>query len=446
MADISKKDKLIEDAHKHALLGQFDKTAKIYEQILASEPAAINLRQKLAEYLIKSGRNDDARKELETIGNHFSNNGFFLKAIAIYKQLQKLFPADISLSLKLAELNEKHGLVANSLSEYRLVYEFYENAGDISAAFDILDRMQKVDPRNIPVKIKLAEAYAQQEKKAESYALFAKTAALLLEQGDNAAFSNICIRVRQLFPDKPDFLLELLAEQIRSGNATAAIGSLQNIIRSNPHNKPAWDLIVQAYQLLEQPQRVKTACQHYLNFFPAEPAAILGLISSVTAEQNPAEALKLLDRYEATLISAGFLQQLEQIYLSLDKIDPINIKVVEGLIRIATAAGNENEVRLLTSKLQLLSAISGDIQNGSTESESPSDVFCTTDSPVFGESPLEQEMTPDFENLATDTTSAAVLSDAALKRLRSLKMRLRSTLRSTLTSPLLLWTRKPMRL
>ena len=54
MAVISKKDKLIGEAQKFALRGQFDKAAKAYEQILALEPAAINQRQKLAELLIKT--------------------------------------------------------------------------------------------------------------------------------------------------------------------------------------------------------------------------------------------------------------------------------------------------------------------------------------------------------------------------------------------------------
>ena len=122
MAVISKKDALIEDAQKFVLRGQFDKAVKVCEQIIALKPGAINLRQKLAELLLKCGRNDDARKELEVIGRNFTKDGFYQKAIAVYKQLQKLFPADMSLSLTLAELNGKHGLVANSLSEYKLVY------------------------------------------------------------------------------------------------------------------------------------------------------------------------------------------------------------------------------------------------------------------------------------------------------------------------------------
>jgi tetratricopeptide (TPR) repeat protein len=362
MAVSSKKDKLIEYAQKFVLRGQLDKAAKAYEQILALEPAAVNVRQKLAELLIKCGRNDGARKELETIGKFFSKNGFYLKAIAVYKQLQKLFPADISLSLILAKLNEKHGLVANALSEYKIVYEFHEKAGNLSEALGILESMHNVDPQNIPIKIKLAEAYIHLGKNDESYALFTKTALLLLARSDNATLSKVSARIQQLFNDKPDFMLEVLSEQITQGNAADAIDGLQGLLRSNPHNKRVWDLIVLAYQSLEQPQRVKIAYQHYLKFFPTEPVAILGLISSVTTEQNLRGALELLDQYEAFLISAGFLQQLERAYHSLDKIDPINIRVMEGLIRVADAAGNESESHSLTSKLQSLRSVSGRVQ------------------------------------------------------------------------------------
>jgi len=398
MAVISKKDKLIEEAQKLALRGQFDKAAKVYEQILASEPAAISQRQKLAELLIKCGRSDDARKELETIGKHFAKNGFYLKAIAVYKQLQKLFQADISLSLTLAELNEKHGLIANSLSEYKLVYEYHEKNGNTPEALDILDRMQKVDPQNIPIKIKLAEAYAQHGKKNEAYAVFAKTASLLLERADNATLAKVCARIQQLFPDKPDFLLEVLSEQVSQGSAATAVGSLQNILRNNPGNKSAWDLIIKTYQQLEQPQRLKIAYQHYLNFFPAEPAAMLGVISSIIAEKNLAGALELLDKYESTLISAGFLPQLEEIYHSLDKIDPINMRVLEGLIRVATASGNETEISLLTSKQQSLQSVSDKSQSPSPElkasnvfsNEQPLGTDEIDDSIFFGESSFEQ--------------------------------------------------------
>lgn len=404
MAVRSKKDTLIEDAQKFVQRGQFDKAAKAYEQILAIDPAATNVRQKLAELLIKCGLNDDARKEFEIIGKHFSKNGFNLKAIAVYKQLQKLFPADISLSMTLAELNEKHGLIANALSEYKLVYEYHEKAGNIPEALGILDRMQKVDPQNIPIKIKLAEAYAQQKNIIESYAVFTKAASLLLERGDIAALSKINTRVQQLFTDKPDFMLEVLAEQVHQGNAASAIESIQGLLRSNPKNKHAWDLVILAYQNLEKPQRVKVAYQHYLKFFPAEPAAMHGLISSTVAESDLTGALELLDRYESSLISAGYLHQLEQTYLALDKIDPVNIKILEGQIRVADAIGNENEVHSLTSKLKTLRSVSGVVQK---------ETSCPESKPAFFEEPFlniqEADESPFFEEIDSPQAAAATV-------------------------------------
>ena len=369
MAARSKKDKLIEDSQKFASRGQFDKAARVYEQIITLEPAVISHRQKLADLLIKCANFDDARKELETVAKHFSNNGFYLKAIAVYKQLQKFFPADISLSLTLAELNEKHGLVANALAEYKLVHERYEKSGKIPEALNILERMQGIDQQNIPIKVKLAETYVQYGKKTEAYAVFLKTATLLIERNDNQALAKVCSRVQQHFSEKPDFLFEVLSELIRQGNAAAAIGTLQALLRSDPGNKGVWELIIQAYQLLGQPQRVKVAYQHYLKYFPAEPVAILGLISSITEELNLTAALEMLDKYESTLISAGFQLQLEQIYHALDKIDPINTKVLEGLIRVAAAAGNEDETTSLTSKLKSLRNVSVDAQYVAAETE-----------------------------------------------------------------------------
>ncbi|MDD2365384.1 MAG: tetratricopeptide repeat protein [Desulfuromonadaceae bacterium] len=359
MALSPKKDKLVEEAQKFILRGQFDKAAKAYEQILALDPAAVNHRQKLAELLIKCGRSDDARKEFETIGKHFAKNGFFLKAIAVYKQLQKLFPDDISISLMVAELNEKHGLIANSLSEYKLIYEFYEKGGKKEEALGILERMQNVDAQNITIKIKLAEAFISYGKRDESYSVFAKIISILLERSDDNTLGKISTRVIQLFPDKPDFMLDILSEQLAQGNASAVIPSLQNLLRSNPKNKRVWEMTIKAYRQIDQPKRVKVACQHYLKFFPSEPSAMIGLIMSTADEQDVSESLKLLEQYETALFSADFLTQLEQVYKTLEKIEPINARIIEGLVRIAKAVGNESAVISLSDKLKSLQTISG---------------------------------------------------------------------------------------
>ncbi len=416
MAVISKKDKLIEEAQKLITRGQFDKAAKSYEQVLSLEPSAINHRQKLAELLIKAGRFEDARKEFETIGKHFSNNGFYLKAIAVYKQLQKLFPSDISISLTLAGLNEKHGLTANALSEYKLVYDYFEKNGPPVEALKILDKMQVADPQNVTVKIKLAEAYFQNGKKDDAYALFVKTAGLLIDRGDSAGVSKLSARVIQLLPKKSDFMLEVLTAQVMSGNTVKAVNALQGLLRNNPGDKRLWDLIVEAYKRTDQPQRVKLAYQHYHKMLPAEPAPKLGLMFCCAAERDVKGALDLLELHEKSLISAGLLVEMEKLYRTLDEIDPINVKVLEGLIRVVKAAGDERAVTVFSDKLNSISRISAQEPLEPDLVESGPGLY--EDAGFFSESGTDSSFSSEFqqgqiEAFNKDDTGLSLLNETA---------------------------------
>lgn len=355
----SKIDKLREDAQKLAIKGPVEKAIKAYEQLVAMEPAVLNHRQRLADLMIKAGRPDGARSELEVIGKNFSANGFYLKAIAIYTKLQGLFPGDIPIALTLAGLNEKHGLTANALAEYKRVYDYYEKNSDTVEALNILEKMQNVDDQNVNIRLKLAEAFFSAGKNEESYAVFGKLATLLQERGDAAAFAKLNERIQQLFPKKPEFMLEVLSEQVAGGNAASAVTGLQALLRTNPNDKRLWELIIEAYKQLDQSQKVKVGYQHFLKFFPDELPAKAGLALCLSSERDLKGALALLDLSEQELISAGYLDELEAIYHLLDKIDPINLRVLDGLKRIYEAAGKSDELVSLETKIKSLRNLSG---------------------------------------------------------------------------------------
>jgi len=354
----SKIDKLREEAQKLAIKGPVEKAIKAYEQLVSLEPAVLNHRQRLADLLIKAGRPDDARNELEVIGKNFSANGFYLKAIAIYTKLQGLFPGDIPIALNLAGLNEKHGLSANALAEYKRVYDYYEKNSETDEALKILEKMQNVDAQNVKVRLKLAEAYFSAGKTDESYAVFSKLATLLQELGDTAAFAKLNARIQQLFPTKSEFMLEVLSEQVAGGNAASAVSGLQLLLRTNPSDKRLWELIIQAYKQLDQPQKVKVGYQHFLKYFPDDLSAKAGLVFCTASERDLKGALNLLDSCGQELISGGYLDELEDIYRVLDEIDPINLHVLEGLKRVFEAGGKSDEVVSLETKIKALRNVS----------------------------------------------------------------------------------------
>jgi pentatricopeptide repeat protein len=203
----SKKDKLLENAQKFIAKGQLDRAIRDYEQIVALDSGDIRHRQKLAELLVRVSRKEDAIAEYEEISKQYSGNHFYLKAIAVHKQIQKLDPANINITLTLASLNEMQGLIGNALAEYNTAVNYYLKTGSLAEAIKVIEQMLAADPENLNTHLKCAETYFSAGLSEKAYEVFTRLAHLLRKSGDESAFNRVCDRVKSLYPDKQDFVL-----------------------------------------------------------------------------------------------------------------------------------------------------------------------------------------------------------------------------------------------
>ena len=242
----SKKDKLLESAQKFIAKGQLDRAIRDYEEIVALDSADIRHRQKLAELLVRVNRKEDAIAEYEAISRQYSNNHFYLKAIAVHKQIQKLDPANIKTTLTLASLNEKQGLIGNALAEYNVAVNYYLKAGSLPEAISVIEKMLAADPDNLNTHLKCAETYFTAGLRDKAYGEFTRLALLLRNRGDDAAFGRVCERVKSLFPDKTDFPDGLLKTEGEGGNVVDAISFSSHVAEESsepeaeaPHEPPA---------------------------------------------------------------------------------------------------------------------------------------------------------------------------------------------------------------
>ena len=109
------KEKLLESAQKSLKKKQIAKAIKDYAKVVDIDPADVRSRQKLAELYVRSNKAAEAYEQYESVAKYFASNGFYLKAIAIYKLMQRLDPGQVSLFNRLAELYEKQGLLGNAM-------------------------------------------------------------------------------------------------------------------------------------------------------------------------------------------------------------------------------------------------------------------------------------------------------------------------------------------
>jgi tetratricopeptide (TPR) repeat protein len=155
------KEKILDRAQKYILKGYLDKAIQEYKAASEVDPRDISIRLRIGDLHVKTGNRAEAAKEYTEAARANTQRGFYLKAIAVYKQVLKLEDS-LDVHYKLAELYTKQKLIADAISEYSFILSSFEKKGKNQEAVDLLKKMIEVDPENNAIRLKLAEVYRKQ--------------------------------------------------------------------------------------------------------------------------------------------------------------------------------------------------------------------------------------------------------------------------------------------
>src|SRR5260370_8547476 len=163
------KNKAIESALKLITKGQFEKAVKEYQRVLEIDPDDVRVLQKLAELYQKMNRKAEAADCFEKVAKTYAAQGFYLKAVALYKQVLKVI-VRVEVNVRLAELYQQLGMVGDATKEWQAVSAYYDKIGDTKASLDTLKKLVDLDPDNVAARIRLGEQYARQDNLIEAVA------------------------------------------------------------------------------------------------------------------------------------------------------------------------------------------------------------------------------------------------------------------------------------
>ena len=152
------KEKLIDKAQKLIQKGYLDKAVIEYRAAADADPRDISIRLRIGDLYVKLGKKTEAVKEYTEAARANAQRGFYLKAIAVYKQVLKL-EENLDTHNKLAELYLKQRLIADAVGEYSYIVHWYESRGKTAEVLELLKKMVDIDPENIGVRLKLADLY-----------------------------------------------------------------------------------------------------------------------------------------------------------------------------------------------------------------------------------------------------------------------------------------------
>lgn len=270
---MANKDKLLSSAQKFLSKGQLPKAVGEYRKLVDAFPKDIRNRQKLAELLNRAGRNEEALKEYETVAKHYSDAGFYLKAIAVYKQMQKVDPSRVDIYHQLAELNEKQGLIGNALSEYRNLVAFYESKELFHESINILEKMARIDSKNLTVMAKMVEMFMTAGLRDEAAEKFQEIVAFLMEQNEPAKIIKLYERFLDLCSEDDHSRLPLAMALSQSGTPEKAIALIKEMLKLAPDDLEINMALARAYAANDDFGNARLTINHILRLDEANPEA-----------------------------------------------------------------------------------------------------------------------------------------------------------------------------
>jgi tetratricopeptide (TPR) repeat protein len=249
------KNKVMEVAQKFVEKGQLDKAIKEYLKIVDEDPRDVRVWLKLGDLYAKKNAKQEATDTYLRVAQFYGEQGFYLKAVAVYKQVLKLDPRLIEVNIRLAEVYRQLGLLSDAMQQYELVAAFYHREGKTREALATIRELVDLDPENVATRIKLAELYSKESMIKEAVAEFTKAADYLRANGRLDDFMKVAERLVWHQPDNHAMNRELAQLYLKRNDPRHALQKLQACFKADPRDVETLGLLAAAFLALDQKQK-----------------------------------------------------------------------------------------------------------------------------------------------------------------------------------------------
>ena len=255
------KVKTLRAAEKHLEMGKIPAAIKEYCKAVEEDPTDFTTLNILGDLQVRVGNPAAAIACFRRIAEHYREQEFALKAIAMFRKIDRLQPNDIEIATSLADLYAQQELVVEARAHYLVVAEAHAKAGATQAGLEVLSKIADLDPQNTDVRLKLAKGYLNEGMTIEAAAAFAEAGNSLLARGALDEALNAFGRSLDIQPNDHATLNGLLSAHAERGTADEAAERIAQACSDQPDNLELLSLLVSAYIQAEDAQQAEAATE-----------------------------------------------------------------------------------------------------------------------------------------------------------------------------------------
>jgi len=252
------REQILQSAEKLLSRGKLDQALKEYLRVLEDNPRDIPTLNKVGDLYVRMNRPGDSIPYFERIADFYSKDGFFLKAIAIYKKINKIDPARLEVYDRLADLYHKQGLVQDARSQYQVLADHYQKNNRLPDAITVYKKMAQIDPADLRIQVRLADVYRAANQKDQAVMQYGLIGSMLLKRGAHDEAAQVFQKALELSPDDVETQRNLVRSLLAQNNPSAAMA----VLKAAPRTGESLGLMAEAQlEMGERAEAVRTAEQ-----------------------------------------------------------------------------------------------------------------------------------------------------------------------------------------
>lgn len=326
-------------AQKFSSKGQIDKAIAEWEKLLKESPD-VNAYNAVGDLYLKKNAKREAIEVFTKAANIYRQEGFYLKAMALYKKILNISPTDRDALLSLAELNAEKGFTAIANDTFRTAAEIHIRQGENDVALEIYKRMLKYNPSDIEIKTKIAGLYLTSGLKEKAVKEFLSIASDYVDNGDYENAREFYNKAINIDPRNISSFIGLGKIARLSGDTKQAYEYINNALTISPDNNEA----LHSYAALAiETNDIDNAKQALTKLIESAPSNIQykKLLGSIYLKEGLLEkALDELLPYIDEELNAGRFDEAEELIKNFREIRPVEVK--RRLIIIYKAKNDKN--------------------------------------------------------------------------------------------------------
>ncbi|HYL92823.1 MAG TPA: tetratricopeptide repeat protein [Alphaproteobacteria bacterium] len=354
------KAKVLSSAEKFVQQGKLPNAIAEYEKIIKEDPKDLTVLNTIGDLYARLGQNDQACEYFKRVGDQYAQNGFAVKAIAIYKKLTKLNPGSVDSIVRLAEFYAQQGLFNDARQQYMTVADQLLKAGDHTQGAKVLQKILELDPENAATQSKLADLYIKLGKKQDALSIFYNSAETLFARTSYVAADEALERVLALEPNNPPALQLRGKIALASGDYASAVQHLERIPDLDSHADLLQALLKAKLQIGDL--KGVDALGEKLLTLHNDLSGIHALAQYQVANNHFERALDLYDRYSERFLAAGQQGFTEVLVPMISRIRE-NTAALQTMGRLLEQAGDTSHANEITEMLAHAFAQKGDYVN-----------------------------------------------------------------------------------